>query len=226
MKTLLLIFPFFFFSAKLLAQGFEGEIDYAMRDTAGKHSTMYFYSRPDASKMFGSVGGSSLSVYLTHDSVAFVVVGVEKGFMLHKDSALVYFQSLVPSDSLFSAVPSSKHKVISGFHCTLITANLRSGKKKEFWVTSDVDTATCYKFARSNSTKFGRADGTQEFILQQNQAGKVVIVQRTIGLQGQIESESIITKLIKRTVRKDEVELPAGTKILHVTPQFLREISK
>jgi len=230
LKFFLIIFFFFASATSLFAQQFEGELIYDVRDSAGKITPLKMYGRGDHAKMSGVMFETQVDFYVTLDSLAMVFPNKKAGLMFGKDSAIAFFESEARekdkgTDTLLKTCPTSKTKTISGFHCTCIEANYRSGKKREFWVTSDVDSDLCMMFFRSSWLNFWvPSDGTAAFIRDLNKSGKLIIYSRTIE-NNILMNESTLMKVAKRPIADDEIEVPSTVNLMRVNPQFLKDAS-
>ena len=229
-KFFLIIFFFLASVTSLFAQQFEGELIYDVRDSAGKITPLKMYGRGDHARMSGVIAETQVDFYVTLDSLAMVFPNKNAGFMFGKDSAIAFFESEARekdkgTDSLLRTSPTSKSRTISGFHCTCIEGMYHSGKKREFWVTSDVDSDLCMMFFRSSWLNFWvPSDGTAAFIRDLNRTGRLIIYSLTIE-NTIVINESTLMKVAKRPIADDEIEVPSTVNLMRVNPQFLIDAS-
>jgi len=225
MKQIIVVFFFLIVSTSVFAQQFEGELIYEIHDSTGKVIPMKIYGRDNHARMKGEIAGTMVDIYVTPDSMAMVFP--QLGFMLGKDSAIAFFQfssqDKAGPDSLIHIIPTSQTKVISGFRCTCMDVDYRSGKKKEYWVTSEVDTDICMMFYRSSWLNlWGPADGTAQFTLNLNKSGKLIISTSEMNKNNVMVSESILRKVARRPIADDEVLIPPTVTLWRVNPQFFK----
>ncbi len=222
MKSTLILFIFFLFTANLFAEGFEGEIIYEVRAPNGIHRVVLLVQQK-YEKMSGMIGEKPFDVYISPDSVVFISPNSSTGLMMSKDSTLVFYKRLLISDTLLDVLPTLKKEQISGFQCTCIEAHFKSGRREELWTTSQIDTDISRVLMAEQCLGPSLAEDPKLFKIPQEHLGEVIISKRTFGPKGKLEFELVVTKIGKRPVTQDEIMRPSAIKIIHVTPQLLTE---
>ena len=209
----------------LMAQDFEGELDFESHPASGKNFVSVLLLSNGLEKMSGMIGLLPVDFYFSADSLAMVFPNKGGGVILSRDSAKAFFKS-TDADSLQTTTVTSKTKLIAGYHCTCIDIAFRSGKKSEYWFTTEFNKKICRLFARAHPSGSVIPDGSADFVKELNRQGKFVICVRNFGLDGEEKSVSTLTKVFKRPVTRDEIEIPRGTTVTPVTPGMLRQINE
>jgi hypothetical protein len=205
--------------ASLHTKGFECVSYSYWSDSTGKIITdVSFYAKNEKAKLSWIRDTIITEMYFRPDSIALVNPSRKDGWIMAADSAGAYFSSAYPYDSLIDAIPTAEQKNISGYDCYRINVLYRSGKKREFWVTSEIDSEICHYFVKYWDD-FWENDGTEFLIRKLNSDNKMIVCRRNYDKNGAFRSETTIRKIGQRPVAAQEIQIPADIKITASTPQ-------
>jgi len=216
----------FLVTASAFAQQTQGVVIISTAiDKQGRTESTTFTATNEKAKDSGISDSIMTETYFRLDTIALVYPNDRSGMILGRDSAMALFWP-EHADSVRHIAPSTQSKIISGFHCTCTDVFFTSGRRAEFWITSEVDSNICRFFARSSWNKLWMNDGTYGFIKDLNEHNKIFICRRSFDAFGQFDEQSTIEKIAMTMISGDELNIPSSYKIIPTTPEIMKKARK